>query len=142
MVENSFSFNSKDFKLNKINALKQYHIARRISPILGEVMPVFSKIAKANTENLPEDQKLEQMILLAEPLLKGFAKMSEADSEKLLHDLLMSVEMKQSSGNWAKLSNGDSLMFSDLDLKTMLVAAGKAFMFNLSDFFGALQRSS
>jgi hypothetical protein len=142
MVDNAFSFNNKEFKLNKINALKQYHITRRISPLLGEIIPVFSKIAKSNTENLAEDEKIEHMILLAEPLLKGFAKMSEADSEKLLHDLLMSVEMKQPSGNWAKLSNGDSLMFADLDLKTLLVAAGRVFMFNLSDFFVALQRSS
>lgn len=143
MAQEDFEINGVQFKLRKIDALKQFHIARRISPILADLMPALSQMAKVDKNKaLSEEDRLAQFAQLAEPLFKGFAKLSDEESDKLLNGLLTAVEMKQPAGNWAKLSNGSMLMFSDLDLAVLLNAAGRAFAFNMQGFFSALQRGS
>lgn len=145
MVDREFQIGELSFKLRKIDAIKQFQIARRVAPLLSEIVPVMAKLSKAekNMDSLSEEQKLEQFTLIAQPVLKGISNLSDEDSDKLLYGLLSAVEMQQkSSGNWAMISNGNQLMFQDLDLAVLLQAAGRAFMYNMSGFFGALQRSS
>ena len=38
-MDNDFEIGGRQFKLNKIDAIKQFHVARRVSPILGDLMP-------------------------------------------------------------------------------------------------------
>ena len=141
MIDSSFEINGKQFKLSKINALKQFHIVRKIGPILSDMVPVLQKIAKENTESKSESEKLESAGELAGPIMLGLSRLSDKDAEFVLFNLLAAVEMNQGS-NWARISNGEVLMFDNLDMPTMLNAAGRAFMFNMSGFFAALQRGS
>lgn len=144
MSERDFSIGSKSFKLNKIDAFKQFHIVRRMAPLLGELLPAMAAMSKAkNLDEMSEEEKLVQFAKIGEPLMVGLANMSDADADKVLFGLLASVEMKQdATGNWAKLATDSALMFSDLELPVMLQAAGRALMFNLSGFFNALPRNS
>lgn len=140
MIENSFQIGDRQFKVSKINAMRQYHIVRRIAPILGDMLPAMKEVSKKKSENLSEDQKLEQAADIFAPIMHGISKLSDKDSEFVLYGLLAAVEMKQSEGNWAKLSNGDMLMFDNLELPVLLQAAGRSFMYNMTGFFGVLQR--
>ena len=56
--------------------------------------------------------------------------------------LLSSVEIKQSAGNWARIARDENLMIQDLDLGTMLQAAGRAFAYNLAGFFAIAPQTS
>lgn len=142
MADNSFKIGDRNFKVSKINAMKQYHIVRRIAPILSEMIPAMKQIAKQNTEGLSEDEKLEQAAQIAMPIMNGISKLSDKDSEFVLYSLLAAVEIQQAEGNWARIVNGDMLMFDNLELPVLLQAAGRSFMFNMTGFFGVLQRSS
>lgn len=137
MADRDFTIGSRNFKLNKIPAIKQYHIVRKVAPILSDMLPMLSKFSKMSSDELKEDQ-----IEALAPVLNGFAKLSDVESEKLLIGLLSSVEMQQESGNWAKLANENGMMFDDLELPVMLQAAGRAFMFNMAGFFAALPQVS
>lgn len=142
-MDNSFSIGERQFKLSKINAMKQYHIVRRIAPILGDMLPAMKDIAKAHdSKDMTEEQKLEKAVQFAGPIMTGISKLSDKDSEVVLYGLLAAVEIKQAEGNWAKIVVGDQLMFDNLDLPTMLQAAGRSFMFNMAGFFDVLQRGS
>lgn len=133
MAESDFEVNGVSYKLNKINAMSQFHIARRIAPIIGDLMPIAVKISKM-TEAERKDKEIETLA----PIFNGLSKLSDSDANRVLIGLLTSVEMKQSTGNWAKVANGEQIMFQNLELPTILNLAGKAFMFNMAGFFAVL----
>lgn len=139
MSDRDFEFGGKKFKLSKINAFKQFHIVRRIGPILSDLVPVLSGAnALKNPDKLSEEEKLTAIAKFATPIMQGLSKLSDADAETVLFGLLEAVEMQQAAGNWAKVASGSMLMIQDLELPVMLQLAGRAFMHNLSGFFSAL----
>lgn len=140
-MDKDFSVGKRQFKLGKINALKQFHIVRRMAPILAELAPNLKGMAKLNTAD--EDQMDAAAKFLA-PIMTGISKLSDKDSEIVLFGLLESVEMKQEEhgGNWARVARDGQLLFEDLDLGLLMQVAGRAFMYNLSGFFAALPQVS
>ena len=145
-MDREFELNGKNFKLNKINAFKQFHIVRRISPILAELLPVledFNKKQKA-TGGAVENQSFEEVAKIASPIMLGLSKLSDEDSDKVLYGLLASVEMQQGSGGWAKVAvdgNPPMLMMQDMELPILMQVAGRAFFYNLSGFFNVAPRT-
>lgn len=143
MSERDFEIGSRKFKLNKINALKQFHIVRRIAPILGEMAPMLKDLSKMKkSEAMSEDDKLDQIAKFVSPIMEGMSKLSDKDSDLVLMGLLCAVEMQQSSGNWAPVARGENLMFEDLELPVLLNAAGRSFMYNMAGFFTVLPQVS
>lgn len=144
MVDNSFQIGQREFKLSKINAMKQFHIARRIAPLLGELLPKLKEISKLkDQENVSQDEQLETLGKFLGPLMEGLGKLSDKDSEFVLYGLMAAVEMKQAEhGNYARLVVDGRLMFEDIGLDIMLQTAGRAFVYNLSGFFDALRKTS
>lgn len=136
-----FEIGEKKFKLSKINAFKQFHIVRRIAPILADLLPAMKDVQKVNgKKDLSEAEKFDEFAKLAAPLMTGLSKLSDSDANLVLYGLLSSAEVKQEAGNWAKVSTDSMLMMQDLELPVLLQVAGRAFMFNLSGFFAALPR--
>ena len=140
MDERSFAIGSLEFKLNKIDVFKQFHIARRLSPIMSEIFAVAPKI-KGLRKDMPEGEKLDAIAQLAKPIMDGFSKLSDQDANFVLMNLCSAVEIKQAN-NWARISNGETLMFNTLDLPTLLQIAGRSFMYNISGFFNIAPQTS
>jgi hypothetical protein len=136
-MSNRFSIGEREFSLSKINAIQQYHIVRRLAPVLAELLPVAQKYGKMTPEQLDSRVAEDSLGDLA-PVLNGIAKLSDADSNKILYGLLAAVQVKQGQGNWANVSSGEQLMFQDMELPVLLQVAGRALMFNLSGFFATL----
>jgi hypothetical protein len=141
--ERSFKIGEHDFKLNKINAFKQFHVVRRVAPILGKlgiVLPELAKSAKKG-EHKSQDEQFEEMAKFLEPIMDGFSKLSDEDSEFVLIQLLCAVEVHQKQFNtWARMASDKGLMFDQFELPVLLQCAGRSFMFNLSGFFASLPR--
>ena len=138
MNERTFEIGDKKFKLSKIDAFKQFHIVRRLGPVLGEIIPIAQKLKGLNVKDseLSEDQKLDAFAQLITPIMNGLSKLSDDDANLVLKGLLSAVEIHQPQFNtWARVASGDTLMIQDLSLPLMLQIAGRAFAFNLADFF-------
>lgn len=139
-MDNSFEIDGAEFKVRKINAIKQFHIARRMAPMLAELTPAFKGIAKVETDakksgkELSEEDKFDRFAEILGPVLIGASKISEEDSEKILLGLLEAVEIKH-MGSFAQVVRDNRLMIDTIELPTMLKCAAKAFMFNISGFF-------
>lgn len=143
MNDREFEIGGRKFKLSKIDAFKQFHIARRISPLLADLLPAMAEIQKVDKKSeaeMNEAQKFEEFAKIVTPLMHGLAKLSDEDSNRILFGLLAAAEVQQAAGNWTKIANDSMLMIQDIELPAMLQIAGRAFMFNLSGFFGALPR--
>ncbi|MDH4163328.1 MAG: hypothetical protein OEW15_11665 [Nitrospirota bacterium] len=140
-MTNEFKIGDKNFKIGKLDAFRQFHIVRRISPLLAEVMPSIASMSKAakNADNLTEDEKLDEFAKIAQPILAGLSKLSDADADYVLYRLLSVVEVEQPQfRTWAKIATDTGLVMQDLELPVLLQAAGRALMFNLSGFFALL----
>lgn len=133
-----FEIGGRKFKVGKINAFKQFHIVRRIAPILAELLPAMREIQKIQKGDKTESQKFEEAAQILGPLLMGFSKLNDEDSEKVLFGLLSAAEMQQAGGSWARVCTESMLMIQDLELPQLMQIAGRAFMFNLSGFFTVL----
>jgi hypothetical protein len=142
-MDNEFDIGGVNFKLRKIDAFKQFHIVRRIAPILSELLPALKDVGAGfkNLESLSEAEKFDQMAKIVTPIMDGLSKLSDQDSEFVLLGLLAAVEVN-TSGAWSTVAKGSMLMRQDLDLPVLLQLAGRAFMFNLSSFFAVLPRAS
>lgn len=140
-MNNEFQVGERKFKLGKIDAFRQFHIVRRISPLLAELMPAMAEISKQkkNADAMSEDEKLDEFAKIAQPIMVGLSKLSDADADYVLFRLLGAVEMHQAQFNsWAKVATDNGLMIQDLELPVLLQAAGRSLMFNLSGFFALL----
>lgn len=149
MSERDFEENGYKFKLNKIDTFKQFHIVRRIGPILGDIMPVVAKLRskfKDMEEEQDEGKKFEQIALLIHPIMQGLSKLSDQDADFVLLGLLSAIEMQQININgsslWMKVSNDSGLQFQSLELPTLLQIAGRSFAYNLRSFFSLLPQTS
>lgn len=145
MSERDFEIGTRKFKLHKIDAFKQFHIVRRIAPILADLLPAMKDIQRINKEadQMSETEKLDEFAKIAAPLMTGLSKLSDEDSNRVLFGLLSAVEVQQgANGGWAKVATDSMLMMQDLELPVLLQIAGRAFMFNLSGFFAVLPRQS
>lgn len=136
---NDFEIGGRKFKIGKLNTFKQFHIVRRVAPILAEMMPIMSQLQKdlKGSAHLSEEEKFEQNAMLFAPVLTGLSKLSDADSEFVLLGLLSCVEVQIGAG-WTKCATDNMLMVQDLELPVMLQIGGRAFAANLSNFFDVL----
>lgn len=146
-MENEFNSGGRKFKIGKINVIKQFHVARKITPLLGSALPAMKEIAglekDGGLETLSESEKLEKIAKVMTPFVKGIGELPDDEAEKVLIGLLSSVEVWQQDYKcWAKIANDKVIVMQDLNLPTLLQVAGRAFMFNLSGFFPAPQSQS
>lgn len=141
-MDNSFEIKGTKFKVSKINAFEQFHIVRRLAPVLKDMIPVaakFNKLQKSGKklEDLDEDEAMAAVL----PIVDGISKLSDEDSERVLLSLLKAAEIN-TGGAWAKIANEKGMMFDNLDLPVLLQVAGRVFMYNISGFFSALPQVS
>lgn len=143
MTDREFEIGGRKFKLLKIDAFKQFHIIRRLGPVLSDLLPAMKGVNPKVLETMSEEEKLDRIAKFVTPIMTGLSKLSDEDSDLVLFGLLHAVEVQQVAGNWARVASGSTppmLMIQDMDLPVLLQLAGRAFIFNLSGFFTALPR--
>lgn len=106
MVE--FELEGKSFRFDKLTAMQQFHVSRKIAPLLPPLMPIFVKIAKEKEEaekpkrgkkekGLTDD--LESIGPLLQPFADGLAAMSDDASEYVFGTCLGAVRYLHND-NW------------------------------------------
>lgn len=112
-----FAINGVNYKASKLPAIKQFHIVRRVAPLLAGMTD--------------KDKALEG-------IMNGIGSLKDDDANYILFGLLSCVEREQVGHGWAKVSVGESLMFQDIDLGVMFQIATKAFQENYGGFLEGL----
>lgn len=116
------------YKVGKLDAMRQFHVVRRLAPFLATLAG----------SGIKPGQVGDDMAGLLEPLAGLLGSMSDADAEYVLMACLSAAERKQPAGGWAKVVGGGSLMFEDIDMAAMLHIAWQVIQHNLSGFFAGL----
>ena len=113
------------YRVGKLDARAQFHIVRRLAPVLGELAPALQG-GKGGLDVLP-------------PIATAVAKLSDADADYCIFGLLKVVSRKQPNGlGWGPVSTENLLMYDDIGMTQMLKLAWEALTFNMSGFFAVL----
>lgn len=50
MSDRDFKIGDREFKLNKIDAFKQFHLVRRVGPLLADLLPAMQNMKPVSDE--------------------------------------------------------------------------------------------
>lgn len=105
--------NGQTYMIGKLNALTQFHVSRRLAPLLAQMgVSLHSLRAGLNAD-------LEDFLPVLGPVTDMLARMSDDDANYIIFTCLSAVT-RQSGERWAAITAGQSLMFDDIDMPTML----------------------
>lgn len=121
-----FELNGFTYKVGRIDARQQFHIVRRLAPVIGKIIPS----VQGGTGG--HEQAFTSMA-------EAIAGLSDSDADYCIFGLLKAISRKQDKGlGWGAICVGESLQYNDITMPDMLQLAWKSLSFNLSSFFAAL----
>ena len=136
-----------DYSIGRLNALDQLHVSRKIAPIIPNIMPILTEVAKGDLEkviaSIETDENaelagLEPLAKALEPFMEAIAKMPEDDVNYVIHKCLSVVKR-----NGSVVCRGESIMFDDLDMNHLLPLTVAVIRTNLGNFIqGLLTKAS
>lgn len=144
-----FEINGQQYRSGKLDAFKQFHVARRLAPLLSGVSSVLNgsglpdpeppraegEAAKAEVPAAPDKKDFVDFL---EPMADALAHMPDADCDYILFTCLGVVQRQQGNG-WAKVvaQGTRSMMFDDIDMGVMINITMKVIQENIGGFFSA-----
>ena len=122
---NPVEVNGRSYSIGKLDAFKQFHVARRLAPLVQSIGSAM--LAAKNSDNQLERFK---------PVLDLLAKMSDEDVEYILGACLNVVTRKQPDGGFARVRANGTMMFDDITVADMMTLTMAVVEENgLLDFF-------
>lgn len=136
-----------DYAIGRLNALDQLHVSRKIAPIVPNIMPILTEVAKGDLEkviaSIETDENaelagLEPLAKALEPFMEAIAKIPEEDVNYVIYKCLSVVKR-----NGSVVCRGESIMFDDLDMNHLLPLTVAVIRTNLGNFIqGLLTKAS
>lgn len=108
-----FEFNGQTYALAKLDAMTQFHVSRRLMPIMG-VMGDEGDVK--------------------EKLFRAVGELSDGDAEYVIGKCLADCRRKNGDA-WAKIYQSGRLMFEDIGMTGMIQLTFATLKENLTDFF-------
>ena len=148
----TFEIGGTSYRAGRIDAIKQLHVVRRLSPLVGALQgPDLDAITMAppppgeDAANSPEVRQRDDALAgLLSRLTGAVASLSDADTEYVLAVCLGVVERQEANGlGWSRVWNQAARrpQYDDINLVTMMQLVGRVLMANVGDFTSALPRS-
>lgn len=141
-----FELGADTFRIGKLNAFQQFHLSRKVAPIIPTLIPLFLKLkqapaAVAGTDGVaansqtPLSGDLGALAEMLQPFADGIAGMPDETAEFILSTCLGVVQRKQGV-SWFPVWNASQnvCMFDDLDLGVMLKLAVRVITESLGPF--------
>lgn len=127
--------NNVKYRTGKLTAMEQFHVMRRLAPLLSGLGESLAKLPVPNgNDTAPEDSELWTAI---GPVADVLAKMSDNDTEYVLKHCLAKVTRFNGQG-WGQIMAGGNIMFEDeIDLSAMMQLTISTIQENLASFFPA-----
>ncbi len=124
--------NGESYRFGRLDAMKQFHVTRRLLPILAEMGMSAGTIAQMRGEASEMG-----IVGLMGPVMEMISKMPDEDVEYIVRTCLAVVKRQQGEA-WAAVqaANG-SLMFADIDMTVMIRLTIEVLKENLDGFFGS-----
>lgn len=137
---NTQEINGHTYRFDRMDARKQFHVARKVGPLLAMMGNVAAAVghlptaAEAQAEK--EQEAAGRFLLFMGPLAERLQEMSTADLDFVI-DTCLSTAHRKEGDRWAPVMAGDghTMMFADITMQTMLQITMGALRENLGNFF-------
>ncbi|QNB08337.1 hypothetical protein G5S34_17305 [Herbaspirillum frisingense] len=128
----------KGYSIGKMSAKKQFHVSRRIAPLIPKLIPLFTRVRKGG--GISSD--LDGLAEVLQPFADALAKMNDEDAEYVM-DACMAVIQRKNDFGWTAAWNEQvkQPMFDDIDLGVMLPLTVRCIVVNLGPFIQGLLTS-
>ncbi|MFJ4349467.1 phage tail assembly chaperone [Pseudomonas sp. NPDC089428] len=119
-----FEINGITYRIGKMTVFQQFHLERKVAPLIPKLVPVFLKLQGAAQEGKsanPLTGDLSATVDMLSPFMDAIASMEDDQAEFILGTSLSVVSRKQGevwSPVWS--SRGNVAMFDDIDMNDML----------------------
>lgn len=140
-----FTVNGQNYRTSKLDAMRQFHLSRKIAPIIPTLIPVFAKLAKGEAEqnDTPLSNDIEKLAPLFEPFAQAIAGMSDEMAEYVMGTCL-SVVSRQQGTTWSPAWSVQQqvAMFDDIDAGAMVQICAYVVRESLGPFLAGLLSAS
>lgn len=145
-----FVVNGITYQASKLDAIKQFHILRRLAPVISGLAP----LASLSSGSQPGGATIEQVKaqISNDPatteraisgLCNALSSLKDDDANTVLFGLLGCITRQEQHGlGWAPITNGQLLMYQDIDLLAMMQLAWGAVKVNFSNFLNGIISAS
>lgn len=139
MVE--IELNGQAYRIGTLNAMTQFHVSRRLAPMIPSVLPLLASVRDGAYTRAMEGDAAD-LAKSAEPLAQALSQMSDDNANFIIKTCLSVVRRKQDDG-WRPVQNQEgALMFDDIDLVTMMQLAFRVIRESLGGFMQGLAISA
>ena len=132
---NEITIAGNTYRYGKLNAIEQFHLERRILPLVFSAFPAFSSVMGEKGEDAVISW--EEVIEKSKPLADTLSGMSDEDAEYVTRTCLGVVHRKQGM-EWSPVMSDGNLMFDDLDAFEMVLLSFFVIRRNLANFMQKL----
>ena len=136
--------NGHEYRVGKLSAIAQFHVSRRIAPILPTLIPIFLKMSRQEPENKEAGLfgDIDGLSSVLQPFADGIAAMSDQDSEHVFTSCL-SVVSRQAGNSFTPIWNQQhqACLFEDIDLSVMIKLVVEVIKDSLQPFIKGLLTS-
>lgn len=117
MSETEFEVAGHRYRASKMPAMQQFHVSRKIAPLLPALVPVFVKIAKQG--GVGDD--FSALTALLQPLADGLANLKDEDADYVIGTCLATVKRQNAQGSFVAIWSpaAKTLMSDDMTLADM-----------------------
>lgn len=134
--------NGETYRLGKMPARTQFHVLRRIMPVMASLAPVAIALGLAKPEGGAGDEPMEvdKFFGMIGPMAEGLARMADADMDFVINNV-MAQTAKNVNGQWAPMlaPDGFTFMFQDMGMELMLQLTLAGIRENFGNFFDLLR---
>ncbi|WP_236209011.1 phage tail assembly chaperone [Pseudomonas tohonis] len=137
-----FELAGKNFRIGRMPAMQQFHLSRKVAPIIPTLIPVFLKLQAGNQQDggdTPLSGDLGGTAALLGPFADAIADMPNDAAEFVLSTTLAVVQLKQGT-NWVPIwsEQHKTTMFDDLDLGVLIQLSVRVMVVSLGPTLAGL----
>lgn len=139
-----FAIGSSEYRTEKLTAFQQFHLSRKVAPLLPPLIPVFLEVARSGrSEGGGLSENMDALAPLLQPFADALAGMSDDAAEQIVTLCMASVKRKQGDSYFPVWNASAKLpMFEDLnDMGVMLPIIMRVIQDSLGPFIQGLLTS-
>lgn len=128
--ENTTTINGITFSFGRLSPMKQFHIARRLAPLLSGAM----KALKQAKDEGREEESAFSVVLPS--IAEVISRMTDEDSEYVVTTCLSVCKRQTDQKTWAPVvANNGQMMYNDMTLDVMIGLTVAVIKENMGSFF-------
>lgn len=119
-----------EYSLGRLDAMKQFHVVRRVVPIMVETGVSIADLSKIGS-SLDDESTMLRVMGVA---MKAVSKMTDEDVEYVINACL-AVVSRRTGDVMAPVMSGAHRMFADMDMAILIQLTVEVLKENLAGFF-------